>query len=146
MYENILVPVDGSDASLDALDEAVALAAEQDARLNVLYVVETAAASGISGMDVLSAMEEAGEHAITQASERVREAGLDVDEQHVVHGVPHQSILAAVEEWGVDLVVMGTHGRTGLGRFLLGSVTEKVVRLSPVPVLTVRPEREDEAE
>jgi nucleotide-binding universal stress UspA family protein len=146
MYENILVPVDGSDASLDALDEAVALAAEQDARLNLLYVVETAAASGVSGMDVLGAMEEAGERAVSQASDRVREAGLDVDERNVVHGVPHQSILDAVEEWEADLVVMGTHGRTGLGRFLLGSVTEKVVRLSPVPVLTIRPEREHEEE
>jgi nucleotide-binding universal stress UspA family protein len=56
----------------------------------------------------------------------------------MVHGTPHTAILDYAEEHGVDLVVMGTHGRRGFDRFLLGSVTEKVVRTASVPVMTVR--------
>lgn len=56
----------------------------------------------------------------------------------VAQGTPHQAILDHIDEHDIDLVVMGTHGRTGLDRYLLGSITEKVVRLSDAPVLTVR--------
>jgi nucleotide-binding universal stress UspA family protein len=65
-------------------------------------------------------------------------AGVNTIEGVVAQGAPHQAILDYVDEHDIDLVVMGTHGRTGLDRYLLGSVTEKVVRLSDAPVLTVR--------
>jgi nucleotide-binding universal stress UspA family protein len=65
-------------------------------------------------------------------------AGVDTIEGVVAQGAPHRAILDYVDEQDIDLIVMGTHGRTGLDRYLLGSVTEKVVRLSDAPVLTVR--------
>jgi nucleotide-binding universal stress UspA family protein len=70
--------------------------------------------------------------------EQAESAGVETIEGVVSSGTPHRAILDYVDEEDVDLVVMGTHGRTGLDRYLLGSVTEKVVRLSDAPVITVR--------
>ena len=67
-------------------------------------------------------------------------------EASVLSGRPHRAIVDYAAEYDVDLIVMGTHGRTGLDRYLLGSVTERVVRLSDVPVLAVGEEAEDEAD
>jgi nucleotide-binding universal stress UspA family protein len=70
---------------------------------------------------------------------QAEEAGVDAVEASVAQGTPHQAILEYVDYHDIDLVVMGTHGRTGLDRYLMGSVTENVVRLSDAPVLTVGP-------
>jgi len=70
--------------------------------------------------------------------EQVTQAGVQGD-FIIVHGVPFQCILDTVEDQKIDLIVMGTHGRTGLKHVLLGSVAEKVIRLSPCPVLVTRP-------
>jgi nucleotide-binding universal stress UspA family protein len=145
MYADILVPVDGSEASMDAVSHAAALADVHEATIHVVYVVQPQAGVESAGVDVVGALEDVGERAIEDADARVAEAGLDSIESSILEGTPHRQILDYAEANGIDLIVMGTHGRTGLGRLLLGSVTEKIVRAASVPVLTVRPPT-DEAE
>ena len=139
MYERILVPTDGSPEVDAVLDHAAGLAATHDADLHVLYVINTAGYAGLPGdgaVGGLSAMmNEQGETALDRAAERV---GDRLTERVLVEGTPSEEIIDYAEEADCDLVVMGTHGRGGIDRLLLGSVAERVVRTSPVPVLTVR--------
>lgn len=140
MYEAILVPVDGSEPSMDAVAHAASLADAHGASLHVVNVVQPQVALESAGADVVGVMEEMGREAIDAAETVAREGGVDEVAATLLHGTPHRQIVEYAADHGIDLVVMGTHGRTGLGRMLLGSVTEKVVRVSPVPVLTIRPE------
>ena len=139
MYERILVPTDGSPEVDAVLDHAASLAATHDADLHALYVINTAGYAGLPGdgaVGGLSAMmNEQGETALDRAAERVGER---LTERVLVEGTPSEEIIDYAEEADCDLVVMGTHGRGGIDRLLLGSVAERVVRTSPVPVLTVR--------
>ena len=138
MYDRILVPTDGSDGARAAFEHALALAEQFDAELHVVNAVDpTAVPPEVGAEGVLDALRESGYDAVDELRDRADDAGVAV-ETAVLQGPPHGSILTYVEDHGVDLVVMGTHGRTGLGRWLLGSVTERVVRTAPVPVLTVR--------
>jgi nucleotide-binding universal stress UspA family protein len=150
MYDAILVPTDGSDAGDRAVEHAIDLATSFDATVHALYVIDAALYSSLeAGVDaVITALESEGQVAVDDVADQCRTAGLDV-ETAVVVGTVHRSIRSYVEENDIDLVVMGTHGRQGIERFLLGSVTERTVRTSPVPVLTVRAagdEDEDEDE
>jgi nucleotide-binding universal stress UspA family protein len=139
MYDTILVPTDGSDAVTAAVDRAIDLAEQYDATLHGLYVVDSGSYGtlDLSSGVVVEALENEGERALGELADRAEAAGIAV-ETEMVHGTPHTAILDYAEEHGVDLVVMGTHGRRGFDRFLLGSVTEKVVRTATVPVMTVR--------
>lgn len=151
MYETILFPTDGSDASLRALDHALELAGTYDATLHVLYVVDTSYpygdfdGVGVDLTPVFEALREEGERTIETVEERAGEAGVDVLGEPREDSVVHRAILGYADEVDADLIVMGTHGRRGLNRWLLGSVTERVVRAASAPVLTVRTggERED---
>jgi nucleotide-binding universal stress UspA family protein len=141
MYDEILVPVDGSEPSLHAAEHAAELAARFDAPLHALYVVDADPSPlAVSRADVRETLREVGEQAAENAFETVErlaeDAGVDL-ETAVVEGAPAEQIVDYAGERGVDLVVMGTHGRSGLGKRLVGSVTERVVRNAPVPVLTV---------
>lgn len=138
MYNQILVPTDGSKGNSSAIEHAVDLATTYDASLHTIYVVDTNVGIDVSVPGALDALEEAGENAIDEVIQRAEAAGVETIEGMVGQGVPHKVILEYVDSKDIDLVVMGTHGRTGLDRYLLGSVTEKVVRLSEAPVLTVR--------
>lgn len=138
MYDDILLPTDGSDGTETALAHAEGIGMAFDATVHVLFVADTnrdsvtALASGTT-TDVLA---EKGTEVVEETS-----AALDpaVDRRtEVLQGDPHETIVDYADESGVDLVVMATHGRRGLNRFLLGSVTERVVRTSNVPVMTVR--------
>lgn len=145
MYETILVPTDGSAGAWAALDEAVGLAAQFDATIHSLYIVDTTVAyADMDGSNLVNALETAGERTTEEAVERAESAGVEAVAA-VEPGTPHRTILDYVGDNDVDMVVMGTHGRTGLERYLLGSVTEKVVRTADVPVLTVRAPPEDES-
>ena len=147
MYERILVPTDGSDLVGRAVDEAVELAAQVGASVHALYVVDNRGYSTLPDtkwLTVEEALTEEGEEAVAAVAERAERAGVDV-ETTVETGIPHQVILDYAANEAVDVVVMGTHGRTGLEHFLLGSVTEKVIRSADVPVLVVRLD-EDEAD
>ncbi|MFD1633895.1 universal stress protein [Haloplanus ruber] len=139
MYRNILVPTDGSDASAAAVEHAVDLADRYDAHIYALYVVDSGSYGvlGESTPTVVEALREEGSQAVTSVEGTAADAGVEVDTA-VVEGAVHRSILDHADEVGADLIVMGTHGRQGIDRYLLGSVTERIVRSSSVPVLTVR--------
>jgi len=142
-YERILVPTDGSEETRQAVEHAIDLAAEHDATVHALYVVNSASFSGLpmesSWESVAAMMNEEGAAALDDVEQLGVEHGVPV-ERALVDGSPSREIVRYAEDEGCDLVVMGTHGRGGIDRLLLGSVTEKVVRSSSVPVLTVRVE------
>lgn len=138
-YTDILVPTDGSEGSEAAIDPAVDVASTYDARLHALSVIDTMA----MGVDVrsgaiLEALEESAQSAVQTIEEQATQASVTAVETAIEHGNPYRGIRSYVEEHDIDLVVMGTHGRSGIERYLLGSVAEKTVRTSPVPVMTVR--------
>jgi nucleotide-binding universal stress UspA family protein len=140
MYERILVPTDGSSGVTVALAEALDIAELSGGTVHALYVVDTRDYSRLpetTWVDLESGLADRGERALAAVSEQAKARGVSV-ETTVDRGAPHERILAHAAEHDVDLLVMGTHGRTGVHRFLLGSVTEKVVRSADVPVLTVR--------
>lgn len=135
MYERVLLPTDGSSAALPAVRRAIDLTTQYDAELHVLHVVEEPPFSG--SRSLIPSLREKGEHVVANVRRRAERGGVEEVITHVARGTPHRTIVEYVTDHQIDLVIMGTHGRTGLDRFLLGSVTEKVVRMSPVPVLTV---------
>lgn len=140
MYDEILVPTDGSAAAERAIDEAIDLADATNARLHALYVVDTRTLSGLpsaQGSTIEQALEAQGDAAVEGVRDRAEAAGLSVTTTVAV-GNPATEILAYADDAPVDAIVMGTHGRTGVDRFLLGSVTERVLRRASAPVLVVR--------
>ena len=139
MYSEVLVPTDGSPASDAAIDHAIDLADRYDARLHALYVVDGGSYSTLeAGTEVvIDALESEGESATRRVADAAADAGVECVTT-VTSGTAYRSIHAYVDEHDIDVIVMGTHGRKGLDRYLLGSVTERVVRTSDAPVLTVR--------
>ena len=146
MYDRILVPTDGSEQAIAAIDEGIELAQLTGATVHALYVVEPiplgrfpagGEAAGKEWGDVVDRQKSEGERAVETITERGEAVGVDVVEA-IEHGKPSAEILEYVDEHDVDAIVMGTHGRTGADRIVIGSVAEKVVRKSPVPVVTVR--------
>jgi nucleotide-binding universal stress UspA family protein len=140
MYERILVPTDGSAASEKSLEHAFDLASVHGATIHAVYVVDTASAAGIQMEATWEGVSEMlygeAESALEDVEARGADRGVAV-ETAVVEGSPAQEIVRYAERADCDVVVMGTHGRGGIDRLLLGSVAEKVVRSSSVPVLTV---------
>ena len=137
MYETIVVPTDGSSQSDAAVDHAVELARHHGSEVHVLYVADSNRDSlTTQGGEVVDALEQEVDQIVSEAVERA-DAGTDIAGE-VLTGDPVETILDYADSVDADLVVMGTAGRRGLDRFLLGSTTERVVRLSSVPVLTVR--------
>ncbi|MDE2118447.1 MAG: universal stress protein [Betaproteobacteria bacterium] len=147
MYQRILVPIDGSATSERALHEAIKLAAGK-AQLRLVYVIEEVYpldAEGYAFIDY-AALQEAvrhtGERALAQAAEKVRKSGV-VAETALLEAAGERVakvIDGEAMKWKAGLIVIGTHGRSGLSRLLLGSVAEGVVRGASVPVLLVRAE------
>jgi len=135
-YRNVLVPTDGSERATDALERALTLADRAGATVHVLNVVGvgTVGQEGYSGVD---AMIEGAEETVAEAAATAEETGVEVVEAVEVGSSAARGIRSYVDENEIDLVVMGTQGRTGIERYLLGSVAERTVRTSPVPVLTV---------
>ncbi|MCY4730754.1 universal stress protein [Natronomonas gomsonensis] len=147
MYDRILFPTDGSDGASAALDHAIDHAERYDAELHVLYVVEENLPVMEAGqVELLDALEAEGERAIDDARARAKAEGVDSIRGTVAGGSPYRGILEYVDDYDIDFVVMGTHGRRGVDRFLLGSVAEKVVRSADCPVLTVRAGEADDEE
>jgi len=136
MYDSILVPTDGSAAMDSVIDHANQLAREQDASITFLYVVNTSSFGSLpmeTGWETLTEeLHAEGEDALEHAVNRV-----DVKADTLLEeGTPYEIITAEANDY--DVIVMGTSGRGGLDRVVLGSVAERVVRHAPVPVLTVR--------
>jgi nucleotide-binding universal stress UspA family protein len=155
MFKQILVPVDGSDCSLHALDVAAAFAREQQARLSVVTVVDPAKAAAMAFGEAsmaaacMDALDDEGKTLVEDAVARVRATW--TADVAVLDGAPIDSIVEHARGTGADLIIIGSHGRSGLSRLVLGSVAEGVIRHSTVPVMVVRhvpvtaPERDESA-
>jgi nucleotide-binding universal stress UspA family protein len=139
-FESALVATDGSDCADAALDSAVAVANAENAALHLLSVVDmTSLGADVRSDAAVDTLETRANAILDDAAARANGAGIDPAGREVVFGSSiHRTVLDYVDEHGVDLVVVGTHGRTGFDRYVLGSVAEHLVRTSPVPVLTVR--------
>lgn len=140
-FGNILVPVDFEASSRLALEVAADLAGKYDSRMVVFHAWDMPPYVYVGlpylAPDVWKGMAQAAQEQLDATLAGVR--GLvERAEAKLGHGPPALEILKAIEDSKADLVVMGTHGRQGLNRFVLGSVAERIVRSSPVPVLTVR--------
>ncbi|AGB17533.1 universal stress protein UspA-like protein [Halovivax ruber XH-70] len=136
-FERLLLPTDGSEGAAIATDWGIALATHLDAMVHVMSAVDTSPFPGGREPDALrEELERRGEAAIETVRERAEEAAVGVSDS-VETGDPVTAITAAASDYGADLIVMGTHGQTGVGQWFLGSVTENVVGQADVPVFCV---------
>lgn len=146
MYKRILVPVDGSETSNKALVAALQMARDSGGRVRLIHVVEELAYlsgyeqyGGYSG-ELIAVMRETGNKVLNDAMAIAQAAGVEADNLLFDNfGERLAEVVAdAAKQWNADLVVVGTHGRRGVGRMLLGSGAEQILRLAPVPVLVIR--------
>jgi nucleotide-binding universal stress UspA family protein len=145
MYRRILVPLDGSAASLRGLKEAIRLARDDRARLRLLHVLDETPMLGMleEGIDLgpfLEDLRKRGRALLERAHRQAKKSRVAADATMAesAGGPAADAILREAKRWRADVIVMGTHGRRGLRHLVLGSEAERVVRLSPVPVLLVR--------
>jgi nucleotide-binding universal stress UspA family protein len=140
MYKNILIPTDGSDTAEISVKQGIGLAKAIGAKVYGLYVIDTSTFIGVPTEAVWENMkdllEEEGKKTLSRMEKMAKEAGVE-HEIILGEGSPYKNIVQTAEEKEVDLIVMGTAGRVGLDRFLLGSVAEKVVRTAPCSVMVV---------
>lgn len=145
MYQRILVPIDGSATSLRGLDEAIRLAKLTGAKLRLIHVVdELKYVTGFETFatysgDLVPLMAEAGRQILEQGRERAQRAGIKAESVLFTSlaGRVSELVVEQARAWKADLIVIGTHGRHGVARALLGSDAEQVLRMAPVPVLLV---------
>jgi len=138
MYESVLLATDGSPGADAATGHAVFQAQQNDAVMHAVHVTDTTDLNDISeAPGEPGEMDPETQQVLDPVLETADESGIDAV-SHVLEGTPHEELTEYVAENEIDLVVIGTHGKTGLSRVLLGSTAEKVVRNSPAPVLTVR--------
>jgi nucleotide-binding universal stress UspA family protein len=147
MYKHILVPVDGSDTSNLALDEAIRLARELKSELRLVYVVDVVAAYAMTEaalplVEFEKMSRDWGEKLLATCAERVCAAGVGFETKCLVIDTLGNRVYDRIEEeaksWPADLIVIGTHGRRGVNRLVMGSVAEGVMRIATAPVLSIR--------
>ncbi|PTR05305.1 nucleotide-binding universal stress UspA family protein [Nitrosospira sp. Nsp5] len=144
MYQHILVPVDGSATSDRALQEAIRLARQQSAQLELVHVVEDIrlldSDSYINYAEMQETVRNSGKKTLAHAQMVVQLTGMGAEINLLeAHGKRIASIIVEeAERWPADLIVIGTHGRSGFSRVLFGSVAEGVVRTAHIPVLLIR--------
>ncbi len=147
MYDRILVPTDGSKVAQAAVSHAITIATDNNATIDALYVADTDAISISLGTEQvdrirqgqfaeMTELREQAEAATGYVAKRASDAGIAVNEHHA-GGIPHRIIADYAAEHDIDLIIMGSHGRAGVRRALLGSVTERTLRSTSVPVLVV---------
>ncbi|WP_435182720.1 universal stress protein [Halobellus sp. EA9] len=141
MYDRILVPTDGSDGTLQALEHALDIAATRDATVHALSVVDRRlylAAGEEQKPELKASLKDDAREAVDRVADAAADAAVDC-ETTVRDGIPYRAILDYAEDSDVDLIVMGTHGRSGRDKLAnLGSVTERVVENTDKPILVVR--------
>ena len=139
MYDHVIVPTDGSEAAGEAAEHGIRQAAAHGARLVFLAVVELSgtAAPEARDDDAVSERREARREEVTSLVEEAESAGVEA-EGVVETGVPSRVITEQAVTRGTDLVVMSTNARSGVGRFLYGSITEQVIRDGETPVLAIQ--------
>jgi nucleotide-binding universal stress UspA family protein len=144
--QKIVSPVDFSNCAQQALNYAIELATQFKAELSIVHAYEDPAAyvtpmpmSGYvgPGAELLLELRKQLEVRLEEWKGQVAKAGVPVRSE-LLEGTPYRVVLDWAKEWGADLIVIGTHGHTGLAHALLGSVTERVVRMATCPVLTIR--------
>lgn len=131
MFKTILVPTDGSEFAERAEDVAISMATKYDSRIVGVYVIDEKL---IYPYDVL---EDEGKSILKNLSEKAKEKGIVVDEI-LVFGDPAKDLLTIIKRMNADIVVIGTHGKKGLEKLLLGSVAESILKSVEVPVLLVK--------
>ncbi len=146
MYSRILAPIDGSEVCDIGIAEALQLAARLDATIRFFNVIDMSyvprAGEGAAYAEpLMKAAQKEADELMDRALERAEEAGVSMESgvAKILVGRPAEEIVREAERWRADLIVMGTHGRRGLSRAMLGSDAEWVLRHSPVPVLMVPP-------
>jgi len=141
-FHRILVPVDGSATSSKALGAAFELALQDGGRVRILHVIdELALLSGYEDLQRVAALlRHQGNQLLGEALAAARASGVEADIQLAERPGQRlgETVAAEAEAWDADLVVVGTHGRRGIGRLLLGSGAESVIRLATRPVLVIR--------
>ncbi len=135
--QQILVPIDFSSDSEQALDYAIGLAQQFQSSLTLMHVIYIPVTTEVNLAAYFADMEAGVKEGIETYRKRAEEAGLAVDVV-IVRGTPFHEIVQTAKTKQIDLIVMGTHGRTGVTHLLIGSVAERVVRLAPCPVLVTR--------
>lgn len=150
MFRRILVPIDGSTTSKRGLEEAIGLASDQKARICLLHVVDNlGVAAGPDGMlymppscvdQITPALRAGGKKLLARAEAKVRKHGIEVEAVLLETSGRRVAdlVIKQVQKWRPDVLVLGTHGRRGLSRVVMGSDAEMILRESPVPVLLVR--------
>jgi nucleotide-binding universal stress UspA family protein len=144
MFKHILVPVDGSSAAQLAVEKAMGLARAFDSRVSVMFVIDPYPFTGVGsdfayGQDAyLSAATAEANAAIQTARSVLEAAGVSVDTSVVESHAVWRGVVQTAESGQADLIVMGSHGRSGLERLVLGSVTQAVLSHTRLPVLVVR--------
>jgi nucleotide-binding universal stress UspA family protein len=145
-YKRILVPVDGSSTAAAGLREAIRLAKGQGARLQLVHVVDqhTTVMLGVEAAyyidEMLQSAKKSGQRLLARAVAQATKAGLQASGVllETLTGPAADPIVRQARKWDADLIVIGTHGRRGVRRLVMGSDAEQVVRSSPVPVMLVR--------
>ena len=144
MYQRILVPVDGSHTSTLGLQEAIRIAIDQRAHLRLISIVDELVVAtyleGFNANELIDALRDSGKKAIKNALALTGKHDLNANASLIetMGGRVSDVIIREAKKWKADLIVMGTHGRRGVNRMLLGSDAEAVLRAAPVPVLMVR--------
>jgi nucleotide-binding universal stress UspA family protein len=146
MFKRILVPVDGSETSLLALQTAVGLARDNGGQLRVVHVMDRTAyltgydPSGGAAGALYEALRSSARQVLAEAQSAAQAGGVPVDSAMLDELGTRlgDAVAGAAKEWNADLVVVGTHGRSGPSRLLLGSGAEQIIRMAPVPVLVIR--------
>lgn len=146
MYKRILIPVDGSHTSNKALTAALQLARDASAQVRLIHVVdELAYLSGYEAYAAYSAelievAQKVGKKILDDAMAIAQAAGVEADQMLFEKFGEHlgETVADAAKHWNADLIVVGTHGRRGIGRMFLGSGAEQIIRLAPMHVLVVR--------
>ena len=139
MYRHILIPTDGSKLADQGLAHGLALAKSLGAKVSVIFVVEPFSEMSGRFLEVVARYAELRKEQATdvldRAAKAAKEASVSCETIQVENEQPHQAIIAAAEDKGCDLIVMSSHGRGGLSKLLLGSVTNKVLTHAKTPVL-----------
>ena len=146
MYQRILVPIDGSSTSNAGLEEAIKLAKLTNGSLRLLHIVEIVAYAtgfepyGASMADLLPTLRAAGQEILDNGVARAQANAVSVDTVLLdsLGGRVSDAVVEQAKAWKAELIVIGTHGRRGVGRMLMGSDAEQVLRAAPAPVLLIR--------
>ena len=144
MFNHILVPIDGSDASMLAVSKASGLALAFGSRITLIHVVDNYPFIGVGAdyalgqNEYLAAATSSANAALARGVAALAAEGLHSDQRVIDGHVVHEGIVDTAIAIGADLIVMGTHGRTGIEKLLLGSVTQRVLQDAKCPVLVVR--------